>query len=171
MVRVTRILTALLLGSSLISLTPEASAADKGKIDVDVVNADIRNVLRLFADVGHVNLVLGDDVTGTITVRFVNVAWEKAMQSVLSVKGLAMERTGNIVRVQRAEAFAKERAARISAHELCLATAPLQTQVIRLSYADAEQVAAMIRPTLTKRGSVMVDTRTNTILVTDVNCD
>jgi hypothetical protein len=42
---------------------------------------------------------------------------------------------------------------------------------LRLSYADAEQVAAMIRRTSTKRGSVMVDTCTNTILVTDVNCD
>lgn len=167
----TRILAALLVGCSLLALAPEAAAADKGKIDVDVMNADIRNVLRLFADVGHVNLVLGDDVGGKITVRFANVPWETAMRSVLSVKGLAMERTGNIVRVQRAEAFAKERAERISAHELCVATAPLQTQIFHLSYADAEQVAAMIRPTLTRRGSVTVDTRTNTILVTDVHCD
>ncbi len=166
-----RVPSALLLGASLVALAPAASGAERGKIDVDVVNADIRNVLRLFADVGHVNLVLGDDVSGTVTVRFVNVAWETAMRSVLSVKGLAMERTGNIIRVQKAEAFAKERAARLSAHELCLATAPLQTQVVRLSYADAEQVAAMIRPTLTRRGSVIVDTRTNTILVIDVHCD
>lgn len=166
-----RILSALLLGSALLALAPEASGAERGKIDVDVVNADIRNVLRLFADVGHVNLVLGDDVSGTVTVRFVNVAWETAMRAVLSVKGLAMDRTGNIIRVQKAEAFAKERAARLSAHELCLATAPLQTQLIRLAYADAEQIAAMIRPTLSKRGSVVVDARTNTILVTDVRCD
>lgn len=166
-----RLLAALLLGSSLVALAPEASGADRGKIDVDVVNADVRNVLRLFADVGHVSLVLGDDVTGTVTIRFVNVAWETAMRAVLSVKGLAMERTGNIVRVQKTEAFAKERAARISAHELCIATAPLQTQLFQLSYADAEQVAAMIRPTLTRRGSVTVDIRTNTILVTDVHCD
>ena len=93
------------------------------------------------------------------------------MRSVLSVKGLAMERAGNIVRVQKAEAFARERAARLSAHELCVATAPLQTQVIHLSYADAEQFAAMIRPSLTKRGTVIVDTRTNTLIVSDVNCD
>ncbi|HEX8793238.1 MAG TPA: secretin N-terminal domain-containing protein [Polyangiaceae bacterium] len=164
-------MSALLLGSSLFALAPGASAAERGKIDVDVVNADVRNVLRLFADVGHVNLVLGDDVSGMVTVRFVNVPWEIAMRSVLSVKGLAMERTGNIIRVQKAEAFAKERAARLSAHELCVATAPLQTQIIRLSYADPEQVAAMIRPTLTKRGSVIVDTRTNTLLIIDVHCD
>lgn len=168
---VPRLLSALLLGCTLVCVAPEASGADRGKVDVDVVNADIRNVLRLFADVGHVNLVLGDDVSGTVTVRFVNVPWETAMRAVLSVKGLAMDRTGNIIRVQKAEAFAKERAARLSAHDLCLATAPLQTQLIRLSYADAEQIAAMIRPTLSKRGSVVVDARTNTILVTDVRCD
>jgi type IV pilus assembly protein PilQ len=166
-----RILAALLLGCSLTALAPEASAADKGKIDVDVVNADIRNVLRLFADVGHVNLVLGDDVAGKITVRFLNVPWETAMRSVLSVKGLAMERTGNIVRVQKAEVFARERAARLSAYELCLATAPLETRIIPVSYADAEEIALIIRPTLTKRGTVVVDARTNTVIVTDVRCD
>jgi type IV pilus assembly protein PilQ len=166
-----RILAPLLLAFSLVALAPDAFAADKGKIDIDVVNADIRNVLRLLADAGHVNLVLGDDVTGPVTVRSRNVPWETAMRSVLSVKGLAMEHTGNIVRVQKAEVFAKERAARLSAHEACIATAPLQTRVIRLSYADAEQVAAMIRPTLTTRGSVIVDTRTNSVIVTDVNCD
>jgi type IV pilus assembly protein PilQ len=167
----TRILAALLVGSSLLALAPGAMAADKGKIDVDVVNADIRNVLRLFADVGHVNLVLGDDVAGKVTVRFLNVPWETAMRSVLSVKGLAMERTGTIVRVQKAEAFARERAARLSAYELCLATAPLQTLIIPVSYADAEEIAAIIRPTLTKRGTVVVDARTNTLIVTDVRCD
>jgi type IV pilus assembly protein PilQ len=167
----TRILAALLLGFSLIALAPEASAADKGKIDIDVVNADIRNVLRLFADVGHVNLVLGDDVSGPVTVRFRNVPWDTAMRSVLSVKGLAMERVGNIVRVQKAEVFARERAARLSAYELCLATAPLETRIIPLSYANAEEFAAIIRPTLTKRGTVVADTRTNSVIVTDVRCD
>ena len=148
-----------------------ALAADRGKIDVDVVNADIRNVLRLFADVGHVNLVLGDDVSGMVTLRLKNVPWEAAMRATLSVKGLQMERSGNIVRVQAAEAFTKERAARLSAHEMCLANAPVETRIVRIDYADAEQVAALVRPTLTKRGSVSVDTRTNTLIIRDVRCD
>jgi type IV pilus assembly protein PilQ len=148
-----------------------ASAADKGNIDLDVVNADIRNVLRLFADVGHVNLVLGDDVAGTVTLRFKNVPWETALRSTLAVRGLDMERTGNVVRVARADALAKERAARLAAHEACLQTAPLQTWIIPLSYADAEAVANLIRPSLTKRGSVSVDSRTNSVIVRDVRCE
>jgi type IV pilus assembly protein PilQ len=148
-----------------------ASAAEKGNIDLDVVNADIRNVLRLFADVGHVNLVLGDDVVGNVTLRLKNVPWEAALRSTLVAKGLDMERTGNVVRVARSEAFAKERAARLSAHEACLQAAPLHTWLIPLSYADAEAIANLIRPTLTKRGRVSVDARTNTLIVRDVLCD
>ena len=81
-----------------------------------------------------------------------------------------VERTGNIVRVQGTEAFAKERMARLSAYETCLATAPLETHFIRVSYADAEQLAAVLRASLTRRGSVFVDARTNTIIVRDVRC-
>jgi type IV pilus assembly protein PilQ len=148
-----------------------ASAADRGCIDLDVVNADIRNVVRLFADVGHVNVVLGDDVAGTVTLRLKNVPWETALRSTLAAKGLDMERTGNVVRVASSGVFAKERAARLSAHEACLQTAPLRTWLIPLSYAEAEAVANLIRPALTKRGSVSVDARTNTVIVRDVLCE
>ena len=170
-VRWSRLALGTVVAVCVLSLGAPALAADRGKVDVDVVNADIRNVLRLFADVGHVNLVLGDDVSGMVTLRLRNVPWEAAMRATLSVRGLQMERSGNIVRVQAAEAFAKERAARLSAHEMCLATAPVETRIIRIDYADAEQVAALVRPTLTKRGSVSVDTRTNTIIVRDVRYD
>jgi type IV pilus assembly protein PilQ len=155
----------------LVASSGAASAADRGNVDIDVVNADIRNVLRLFADVGHVNLVLGDDVSGVVTVRLKNVPWETALRSTLAVKGLDMERTGNVVRVATAEALAKERAVRLSARQTCLETAPLVTRILRLSYADAEAIANLIRPSLTKRGSVSVDTRTNTVIVRDVSCD
>jgi type IV pilus assembly protein PilQ len=82
-----------------------------------------------------------------------------------------MERRGNLVRVSTAEAMAKERAARASAHEACLDAAPLETRLIRVSYADAEEVAALLRPTLTRRGSIVVDVRTNTVIVRDVRCE
>jgi type IV pilus assembly protein PilQ len=166
-----RLACAALLAAAAATAAGGASAADKGKIDIDVVGADVRNVLRLFADVGHVNLVLGDEVTGTVTLRLKNVRWEVALQTTLAAKGLAMERRGNVVRVGTAEGFAKERTARLSAHEACLETAPLETRIIRVAYANADDLANLIRPSLTKRGSVTVDARTNTIIVRDVRCD
>jgi type IV pilus assembly protein PilQ len=79
-----------------------ALAADPGHVDVDVVNADVRDVIRLFADVGHVNVVMSDDVTGTVTLRLKNVRWNVALETVLAAKGLAMQRRGNILLVTKA---------------------------------------------------------------------
>lgn len=82
--------------------SPGALAADRGHVDVDVVNADVRDVIRLFADVGRVNVVMSDDVTGTVTLRLKNVRWEIALETVLAAKGLAMRRRGNILLVTKA---------------------------------------------------------------------
>jgi type IV pilus assembly protein PilQ len=149
-----------------------ASAREPGTVDLDLVGADVRNVVRLLADVGHVNVVIGDEVSGQVTMRLKGVRWQRALEVVLGAKGLVAERDGNVIRVGSAATFAKERAARIDAHAACVEMAPLRTRVIRISYADPSELAKMIRPTLTKRGSVAVDERTGTLLVTDVvGCD
>jgi type IV pilus assembly protein PilQ len=93
--------------SLLAATAPRARAADPGRIDIDVVGADLPNMLRLFADVGHVSFVLGDEVSGTVTVRLRNVRWEAALEVVLASKGLAMARSGDIIRVGRPESLAR----------------------------------------------------------------
>jgi type IV pilus assembly protein PilQ len=148
-----------------------ASARRPGRIDLDVVNVDVRNVLRLVADVGHVNLVLGEEVSGNVTLTLHDVPWEFALRTALSAKGLDLERSGNLIRVARAETLAKEREARVAAKQTCLDTAPLETHLVPVSHANAQELAALIRPTLTKRGSVAVDARTNTLIVSDVTCE
>jgi type IV pilus assembly protein PilQ len=91
--------------AAVIAMAPaprSALAADRGHVDVDVVNADVRDVIRLFADVGHVNVVVSDDVSGTITLRLKNVLWNVALETVLAAKGLAMQRRGNVLLVTKA---------------------------------------------------------------------
>lgn len=148
-----------------------ASASGARTIDLDLKQADIANVLRLLADVGGVNLVLGEDVAGTITLRLRRVAWDDAFRIVLASKGLAMEREGNIIRVGREETFARERRTHLDARARCLATAPLRTRIMPVNYASAQALAAQIKATLTARGTVSVDQRTNTLIVRDVKCD
>jgi type II secretory pathway component HofQ len=153
-------------------LSRSASAREPGTVDLDLVGADVRNVVRLLADVGHVNVVIGDEVSGQVTLRLKGVRWQRALEVVLGAKGLVAERDGNVIRVASVATFAKERAARIDAHAACVEMAPLRTRVIRISYADPSELARMIQPTLTKRGSVAVDERTGSLLVTDVvGCD
>ncbi len=158
------------------SVAPPRSASARGRVeprvDLDVVGADLRDVLRLFADVGHVNLVVADEVTGRVTARLRGVPWRRALDAVLVTRGFEAERDGDVLRVAPAGTFARERAARLEARAACIAAAPLETRFIPVSYADPFELAALIRPTLTERGSVSVDARTGTLLVTDVvGCD
>jgi len=70
-------------------------------ISMDLVNADIHHVLRLFGDVGRVNVVAGDDVQGKVTVHLESVPWDQALAAVLASQGLAAQRFGgNIVSIR-----------------------------------------------------------------------
>ena len=69
------------------------------KVDLDVKGADVHDVLRLIADVGRVNLVVADDVRGTITLRLRGVPWDQALDVVARAKGLAVERDGAVLMV------------------------------------------------------------------------
>jgi type II secretory pathway component HofQ len=167
-----RFVLALCLLVAIAVLPNAASARNPGVVDLDFVGADVRDVLRLLADVGHVNLVIADDVVGKVTLRLKGVRWQRALDVVLSAKGLASEREGNVIRVARLETLAKERVARADAHTACVAAAPLETRLIAVSYANAGELAKVIQASLSRRGSVTVDARTNTLIVTDVvGCD
>lgn len=141
------------------------------RVDLSLHQADIHNVLRLFADIGRVNIVCADEVSGTVTMTLRGVRWDVALRAILRSKGLDMAWEDNVIRVAPAAALAEERRARVDAAESCLATAPLQTRIIRVSHADAEAVAALALANLrSPRGSVAVDARTNTVIVRDVDC-
>jgi type II secretory pathway component GspD/PulD (secretin) len=73
-------------------------------IDLDVKDADIHDVLRLLSDVGHANLVVGDDVSGRVTMRLKQVPWDQALDVVARAKGLAVEHDGRVVLITRAHA-------------------------------------------------------------------
>jgi type IV pilus assembly protein PilQ len=141
------------------------------RVDINLANADLRNVLRLFAEVGNVNVVFDEKVGGTVTVMLRRVRWDRALRAILRSKGLGIEREGNILRVARAETLAKERAARLDARRLCRDEGPLHTRLIRPSHARAEELAPLLRAQLkSKRGSVEVYARTNTLVIRDVHC-
>lgn len=68
-------------------------------IDLDLKDADIGNVCRLLADVGKVNIVLGDGVQGSVTLSMKRVPWDQALAAVIEAKGLRAEREGNVILV------------------------------------------------------------------------
>jgi type IV pilus assembly protein PilQ len=138
------------------------------RIDIDLKDADVHNVLRLLADTGHVNIVTADDVAGTITIRMHNVPWDQVLDVVLQAKGLGMVRQGNLIRVAPLAQLQKEREFRIAQQKQEYELTPLETRLIPVSYARADELQARAKDLLSPRGSLAVDERTNVLIARDV---
>ncbi len=138
------------------------------RIDLDFKDADIHNILRLLAEVGGVNIVTGDDVSGQVTIRMRNVPWDQALDVILQAKGLGMVRRGNLIRVAPLETLEKEREAAIARAKQREQLAPLETRLVPVSYATAEDLQPRVRELLSGRGTVSVDERTNVLIVRDI---
>ena len=151
-----------------------AQAAGAGRyngrrIDLDLKDADVHNILRFLADIGRVNIVTADDVSGNITIRMRNVPWDQALDVILQAKGLGMVRQGNLIRVAPLAVLQKERELEIARHKQELDLAPLETRLIPISYADAAEMQARARDLLSPRGSIAVDPRTNVLIARDIS--
>jgi type IV pilus assembly protein PilQ len=148
---------------------PEARRAFSGRrIDLDLKDADVHNVLRLLADVGQVNIVTADNVTGSVTIRMRNVPWDQALDIVLQSKSLGMVRQANMIRVAPLADLEKEREMQIARRQQEVKLAPIETRLIPVSYAQAADLQDRARPLLSERGSIAVDDRTNVMIVRDI---
>ena len=154
------------------AFTPAMAAQQRAftgrRVDLDLKDADIHNVLRLLADVGQTNIVTADNVSGSVTIRMRNVPWDQALDVVLQSKGLGMVRQGNMIRVAPLAELEKEREMQLARRQQEVRLAPLETRLIPVSYANAEDVQERARAMLSERGSIAVDTRTNTLIVRDI---
>ncbi len=138
------------------------------RIDLDLKDANVHNVLRLLADVGRVNIVTADNVQGSVTIRMRNVPWDQALDVVLQAKQLGMIRQGNMIRVAPLAELEKEREMAIARRKQEMQLAPIETRLIPVSYAQASNLQARAKELLSPRGSIAVDERTNVMIVRDV---
>jgi len=138
------------------------------RIDLDLKDADVHNVLRLLADVGQVNIVTADNVSGTITIRMRNVPWDQALDVVLQAKNLGVVQRANMLRVAPLADLEKERELQIARRQQEVKLAPLETRLIPVSYAQASEIQERAKPLLSERGSIAVDDRTNVMIVRDL---
>jgi type IV pilus assembly protein PilQ len=138
------------------------------RIDLDFNNADIHNILRLLAEVGGVNIVTSDDVSGAVTIRMRNVPWDQALEVILQAKGLGMVRRGNLIRVAPLETLEKERELAIARRKQLEELEPLETRLVPVSYATAGDLEPRVEELISERGSVSVDERTNVLIVRDI---
>ena len=138
------------------------------RIDLDFKGADIHNILRLLADVGQVNVIVADDVRGDVTIKMRDVPWDQALDVVLRSKGLGSVREGNLLRVAPLPLLEKELEAEIARQKQIADVLPIETRLIGVSYAEASSLQDKAKDLLTPRGKISVDSRTNTLIVSDV---
>ena len=144
------------------------------RISLNFQNIEVRAVLQLIADFTELNLVASDSVTGSITLRLQNVPWDQALDLVLKTQGLDSRQIGNVLMVAPAQEIAERERQEIEANKQLAELAPLQSEFIRIRYAKAVDVVTLFEAgseeggsLISERGSVVVDERTNSIVVTD----
>ncbi|HMK49452.1 MAG TPA: type IV pilus secretin PilQ [Thermodesulfovibrionales bacterium] len=144
--------------------------AGKENVNFDFQDQDIVPILRLFADISGCNMFLHPDVKGRATMKFRDVPWTQALDTILKTFSLDKSIEGNIIRIAPLNVFAKEREEKVKAQEAQVKAEPLETKIFPISYADVGSVEAAIRQSkiLTARGSLNVDKRTSTMLVKDI---
>lgn len=145
------------------------SAPSNDRLSMDFKDADINNLLRIIAEVSGLNIVAGNEVRGKVTVRLIDVPWEKALDTILSINNFAYVREDNIIRVTTQAKIAKDRQAKIEsirAKEEAVFE-PLETQILRVSYAKASDIAKTLDKVKTPRGRIDVDERTASLVLTD----
>jgi type IV pilus assembly protein PilQ len=138
------------------------------KVDFNVKDIDIKNLLGAIAEISKKNIIVADDVKGSVTIKLRNVPWDQALDIVLKSKGLGREDVGNIIRVAPIETLRAEQKAAAEAYKNRQATEPLKVRLIPVNYAKAESLMPQLKDSLTERGTVSVDARTNTLIVKDV---
>lgn len=139
-----------------------------GSFSLDVEGADLRTVLKAIAEFSGRNIIIGQNVKAVVRISLRNVAWQDALKAVLRSNGLDYVEDGSVIRVDESAKLNAEKVERETANARTLELVPLETRIVKLNYANANEMAAPLSPALSKRGSIQVEKRTNSLIVTDL---
>ena len=154
------------------------------KMSLNFQNIEIRAILQIVADFANLNLVASDTVSGAITLRLKEVPWDQALDIVLKTKGLDKRVQGNVLLVAPAAELADQERTQLENQQEIAELAPLRTELIKVKYANASDIVALFSSQgdtsgsgegsgggaagiVSDRGSILVDDRTNAIIVTE----
>jgi len=157
-------------GSDLFSETKDYEGQ---RLTLNFQDIETRAVLQLLAETSGRNIVVSDTVQGNVTLRLRNVPWDQALDIVLTTKGLDMRQNGNVIIVAPAEEIAARETADLEAKLAISELEPMYSEFLQVNYAKAGDLATLISASsggnsmLSDRGSIAVDSRTNTLLVQD----
>jgi type IV pilus secretin PilQ/predicted competence protein len=138
-------------------------------VTLDFQGADLRSVLRTFAEISGLNIVIDPTINGAVDVSLRDVPWDQALDIILKANKLGYAVDGTVVRIAPIQILAQEEEERRKLTEAQALSGELRILTVPLSYAKAELLVGILtRSALSARGEVQVDTRTNTLIIRDL---
>jgi len=140
------------------------------RLSLNFQNVDVRSLLQVIADFTNLNIITSDSVGGSITLRLKDVPWDQALDIILQSKGLDMRKNGNVILVAPRDELATKEKLDLEARSQIAELEPLHTENFVVNYQKADDVKKLLtgdpkQTLLTKRGSVVVDVRTNQLFI------
>ncbi len=139
------------------------------KISIEVSEMDVREVFKLISTESGINLVLSDDVKGTISLKLRQVPWDQAFVVIMKAKKLGYTRAGSILRVAPYADIKTEEDDSIKMSNAKKATVALKVRMLSVSYAKIDDLVKQVTPFLSDRGKVVGDPRTSAIVISDLD--
>ena len=139
-------------------------------VSLDFQGADLRAVLRTFAEISGLNVVIDPKVNGTVDVALRDVPWDQALDNILRANSLGYVVNGTIVRIAPLDALEAEQKKLSDLAKAQAEAGQITTLTRQLSYAKGEEIVALLKQAnvLSPRGTAYVDARTNTLILTDL---
>ncbi|HEX4585286.1 MAG TPA: type IV pilus secretin PilQ [Burkholderiaceae bacterium] len=143
------------------------------RLSLNFQNVDVRSLLQVIADFTNLNIITSDSVQGAITLRLKDVPWDQALDIILQSKGLDMRKNGNVILVAPRDELATKEKLELEARSQIQELEPLHTENFVVNYQKADDIRKLLvdekQRMLSKRGSVVVDIRTNQLFVQDTS--
>jgi type IV pilus assembly protein PilQ len=141
------------------------------KLSLNFQNVEVRAVLNVIADFTDLNIITSDTVAGSITLRLKDVPWDQALEIILQTRGLDSRRSGNVIWIAPRDELATREKLALEAQQQISDLEQTRTETFQMNYQKAADVQKLLsdpnQRILSKRGSAVVDTRTNTLFVQD----
>jgi type IV pilus assembly protein PilQ len=141
------------------------------KLSLNFQAVDVRALLQVIADFTNLNIVTSDSVAGSLTLRLKDVPWDQALDIIMKSKGLDMRKNGNVLMIAPREELATKEKLELEAKQQISEIEPLRSEMFQLNYQKAEALGKMLSDdktkVLSKRGTAVVDARTNKLFVHD----
>ena len=146
------------------------------KLSFNFQNVEVRAALQAIADISGLNIITSDSVSGNLTLRLKEVPWDQALDVVLQAKGLDMRKNGNVLWIAPKEELLTKEKLELEQRAQIADLEPLKSEIFQLNYQKAEAFKTVFgleggdakNRILSKRGSAIIEPRTNQLFVTDI---